>query len=61
MMGAAMRKDVAVCLFLLGLVILNQPFLTAFEAVRGIYIYGAWALLIGLTAWLAQGRGEPDR
>jgi len=53
-------------LFLLGCVLFNYPFLYLFNhplQVFGIpllylYVFAAWALLIGLMVWVIEGR--PD-
>jgi len=53
-----------VAVFLLGSVLLNYPILAIFtrpEEVWGIpllygYVFGAWVLLIGLTAWVVERR-----
>lgn len=56
-----------VAIFLLGCVLLNYPVLYLFNSphtVLGIpvlfaYIFGAWALLIGVMAYAIEMRGEP--
>jgi hypothetical protein len=53
-----------VAVFALGAVLFNYPILSAFNrdgAVLGIpllyvYIFAAWAGVIGLVAWIVQGR-----
>ncbi len=56
-------------LFLLGLVLFFPPVLTVFDRaallfgipVLFLYLFGAWALLIGLIAWVMErGGGPPD-
>ncbi len=56
-----------VAIFLLGCVLLNYPVLYLFNSPRTVlgipvlfaYIFGAWALLIGLMAYAIEKRGEP--
>ena len=59
------RGPKLVCLFLLGCLLFNYPFLALFN-VRGsflgvpilyAYLFVAWALLIGLVAWVME-RGD---
>lgn len=52
--------------FLLGCVLFNDPLLSLFEGHREVfeipllyaYVFGAWALVIGLVAWAVERRGK---
>ena len=46
---------------LLGLALFNYPLLALFAVVAGVpalwaYLFGAWALVIALLAWIARSR-----
>lgn len=55
-----------VAIFLLGCVLLNYPILFLFNKAEGwfgipplyLYIFGAWALLIALMAWIVERAGD---
>ncbi|HVL74556.1 MAG TPA: hypothetical protein VM406_00960 [Noviherbaspirillum sp.] len=55
-----------VAVFLLGCVLLNYPILFLFNKAEGLlgipslylYLFGAWAFLIALMAWLIERNGD---
>ena len=55
-----------IAIFLLGGLLLNYPLLSLFERapwVRGIpglyvYLFAVWIVLIGLMAWVIEGRAK---
>ncbi len=69
MLRRTARRDRLVGLFLLGLVLFNPPLLNLFSGtvygwpVLYLYLFGAWAVMIGLLAYVAErGAGsEPVR
>lgn len=62
-----MTRARLVALFVLGLLLLNFPLLSLFSQahllaglpVLYVYLYGVWALVIGLLIWLMEGRRSP--
>jgi hypothetical protein len=67
-MAKRLRNPRLVALFAAGWVLLNFPLLTLWDRpvmVAGIpllplALFGGWALLIGLAAWVAEGPGDDD-
>ena len=61
-MKASKRGPRLLCLFLLGMLVFNYPLLAIFNVnatVYGVpllyaYLFFAWALLIGLVAWVVE-------
>ena len=53
-----MKRQRLVALALLGLVLLNPPMLNTQAGDSGLgaylYLFGVWAVLIGLAAWIAE-------
>ena len=63
-MAASSRKGPRLAaIFMLGVLLFNYPLLAVFarpERVLGVpllyaYLFGAWALLIALAAWIVRG------
>ena len=67
-MAKRLRNPRLVAHFAAGWVLLNFPLLTLWDRpvmVAGIpllplALFGGWALLIGLAAWVAEGPGDDD-
>jgi hypothetical protein len=67
-MSERLRNQRLVALFGAGWALLNFPLLTLWDrpvTVAGIpllplALFGGWALLIGLAAWVAEGPGDDD-
>jgi hypothetical protein len=65
-MNAGLVGQRLVLVFVLGLVLLNDPVLSLFDHKRNLagipllflYLFFAWALLIGLMAWVVAGEEE---
>ena len=66
MFSSLIRRQRVVALFLLGCLLFNYPLLYLFNSnsqIFGIpllyaYIFAAWALLIGLMAWIVERAGR---
>lgn len=66
MFSSLVRRQRLVGLFLLGCLLFNYPLLYLFNSnsqIFGIpllyaYIFAAWALLIGLMAWIVERAGR---
>lgn len=63
--GSSLKsRDLLVALFVLGVVLLSWPFLTAVNrpvAILGVpllvlYLFAVWAAIIAMLAWLTGGR-----
>lgn len=66
MLRRTARRDRMVGLFLLGLVLFNPPVLNLFSGtingwpVLYLYLFGAWALMIGLLAVVVERGGAQE-
>lgn len=66
MISSLIRGQRLAALFLLGCLLFNYPLLYLFNSDRQIfgipllyaYIFAAWALLIGLMAWIVERTGR---
>ncbi|HYA20629.1 MAG TPA: hypothetical protein VEG25_08305 [Burkholderiales bacterium] len=66
MIPSSIKGQRLVALFLLGCLLFNYPLLYLFNSSREIfgipllyaYIFAAWAMLIGLMAWVVEGTGR---
>jgi hypothetical protein len=62
-MDPSRRATALAALFMLGCLLFNYPLLELFDRQRMVagvpliyaYLFGAWALLIALAAWIARG------
>ncbi|MFI4922755.1 MAG: hypothetical protein ACHP6J_03480 [Burkholderiales bacterium] len=68
MISSLIRGQRLIAIFLLGCLLFNYPLLYLFNSksqIFGIpllyaYIFAAWALLIGLMAWMVEHAGRKD-